>query len=67
MFIYLFGCTESWLRHVGSLVLVAACEITFPDEGLSPGPSHWEHSILAPCTTKEVPVLIFKLLLPWTR
>ena len=29
IFIYLFGCAESWLRHVGSLV--AACGIQVPD------------------------------------
>ena len=35
---YLFGCTESYLQHVGS---------KFPDQGLKPGPLHWELRVLA--------------------
>ena len=54
-FIYLFGCARSQLRHMGSLIfvvacgiLVATCEIQFPDQGLN----------LAPCTgsTKSQPL-----------
>ena len=38
--------------HVGSLVasgklLVEACGIRFPDQGLNPSPLHWELSVLA--------------------
>ena len=38
--------------HVGSLVtsgklLVEACGIKFPDQGLNPSPLHWELSVLA--------------------
>ena len=29
------------------LALAAACEIKFPDQGLNPGPLHWEHRVLA--------------------
>ena len=49
---HLFGCDRSylphlgsfWLQHVGSLavagkLLVAACGIYFPDQGLNPAPS----------------------------
>ena len=32
-----------WLRWV----LVAACEIEFPDQGWNLGPLHWEHKVLA--------------------
>ena len=37
--IYLF----IWLCQV----LVAACGILFPDQGLNLGPLHWEHGVLA--------------------
>ena len=33
------------LRHAGSLV--ASCRIQFPNQGLNPGPLHWDHEILA--------------------
>ena len=38
--------------HSGSLIascefLVAACGISFPDEGLNLGPLNWEHGVLA--------------------
>ena len=48
--IYLFGCSRSWLQLVGSLIffvgslvavcksLVTICGISFPDQGLNPGP-----------------------------
>ena len=43
---------QSLLQRVGSLVvacglLVAACEIQFPDQGSSLGPLHWEFRVLA--------------------
>ena len=28
-------------------LLVAACGIKFPDQGLNPGPLHWERRVLA--------------------
>ena len=28
-------------------LLVAACGIQFPDQGLNPRPLHWEHRVLA--------------------
>ena len=34
LFIYLFGCTRSWLQRARSSV--AACGIYFPDQGLNP-------------------------------
>ena len=36
---------ESSLQQAGALVL--ACGIQFPDQGLNPGPVHWEHGVLA--------------------
>ena len=42
---YLFGCTESWLPHMGSLVV--ACGILFPDQVSNPGPLHWQCGVLA--------------------
>ena len=38
IFIYLFGCAGSYLRHTGCLVV--ACVIQFLDEGLNLGPLH---------------------------
>ena len=40
------------MRHAGSLVeafglLVAACGVSFLDEGLNLSPLHWEHGVLA--------------------
>ena len=37
-FSYLFGHDGSLLWHLGSSV--AACGISFPDQGLNPGPVH---------------------------
>ena len=34
----------SCFGHAGSLL--AACGIYFPDQGLNPGPLHWEHRVL---------------------
>ena len=45
MLIYLFGYAGSPLQHLGSLV--AACKLQFPEEGLNPGPLHWENGVLA--------------------
>ena len=42
IFIYLFGCLESWLRHAGSFVVVCglscsvACGILVPQPGITP-------------------------------
>ena len=52
--VYLFiGCTGSWLQWARSLVEV--CGIGFPDQGLNPGPLHFEFS-LSHWTTREVPI-----------
>ena len=41
-----------------SRVLVAACGIQFPDQGLNPGSQNWEHS-LNYWTTREAPITYF--------
>ena len=46
------GNLRSLWQHVGSLVaayelLVLACRIQFPDQGLNPSSLHWEHGFLA--------------------
>ena len=52
-FIYLFSCTRSQLQHLGCLVtacwglLAVAHRIQFREEGLNPGPLHWELGVLA--------------------
>ena len=46
----LFSCIGSWLQHMGSL-----------DQGLNPGPLHWEHGILATGPPGEPPDLLFKI------
>ena len=38
IFIYWFGCAGSLSLHAGSSVFVEACGISFPDQGLNPGP-----------------------------
>ena len=44
--IYLFGCPRSWLRCLGSLILLAAGHVgSVPWPGT--GPLHWEHRVLA--------------------
>ena len=35
-------------------LLAEACRVYFPDQGLNPGPLHWDHS-LSHWTTREVP------------
>ena len=50
---------QSRLPHAGSLVaarklLVATCEIEFPDQGSNSGPLHWEHRVNH-WTTREAP------------
>ena len=47
---------RSLSRHAGSLVsafelLVAVCELQFPDWGSNLGPLHWECGVLAPGTS----------------
>lgn len=62
VFKYLFGCARSQLWYVGSSVvacelLVAACRIQLPNQGLvreSKSPNHW--------TTREVPLCCLTLL-----
>ena len=55
------GCgTQGFPSVVGSLaaaweLLVAACGIWFPHQGLNPGPFHWEHRILAAGPPGESP------------
>ena len=53
IFFFFFGCTRSYLQHSGPSVaacklLVAACGIQFPNQGLNLGPLHWECGVLAP-------------------
>ena len=45
MLVFFFVCLFLfiWRRHV----LVAACGVWFPDQGLNPGPLRWEHRVLA--------------------
>ena len=45
-FFFSFGCPESYLRHSGSLILVATCGIQFPDQGPNPGHLYWEQGVL---------------------
>ena len=45
LFIYLLGCTRSWLWHSGSLA--ALCGIQFPHPKWNPGPLYREHRVLA--------------------
>ena len=40
---YLFICLFIWLPRV----LAVVCGTYFPDQGLNPGPLHWEHGTLA--------------------
>ena len=44
---YLLGCVESLMLHVGSLIILVAREISFPDQGSNPGLLHWELGVLA--------------------
>ena len=37
---YLFGRGGSELQHLGSLILVAACGMKFPNQGSNPDPLH---------------------------
>ena len=45
--IYLFGWLVGWLVGWLRRVLAAARGISFPDQGLNPGPLHWEREVLA--------------------
>ena len=52
IFFNVFGCTGFQLRYTEFLVLecellVAAYGIQLPDQGLNPGPWHWERGVLA--------------------
>ena len=42
--LFLFGCMESWLQHVGSLIV--ACRISFPDRDSNLDPLLWECQVL---------------------
>ena len=60
---YLFGCTGSWLWHLGSSViivahgfLVVACGIKFPDQGSNLGSLHWDYEFLATGPPGKSPV-----------
>ena len=53
--IYLFGCALSWRQHAGSAIflvtarefLVTVYGIQVSDQGLNPGPLHWESGVSA--------------------
>ena len=51
LFIYLAeldpSCSTWVLLVLCRTLLVATCEIQFPDQGSNPGPRHWEHRALA--------------------
>ena len=47
----------SWLQHVGSLHV--ACGISFPDQGIKPGPCAWATQSLSRWTTRGVPTFGF--------
>ena len=59
--IYLFGCTESQLQHVGSFVV--ACRIQFPENESNLGPAASGAQSLSLCTTREVPFLLILVLI----
>ena len=51
LFVYVFDGTGSQLQHMGSSIFLRACGHSnsscglwgqFPDQGLNPGPLHWE-------------------------
>ena len=46
-FIFFFNIYLFYLFIWLFLALAAACGIKFPDQGLNPGPLHWEHRVLA--------------------
>ena len=48
--------------RMGTSQLWHACGIQFPDQGLNPGPLHWEHS-LTHWTTREVPHVLILFLI----
>ena len=60
-FMYLFGCTESQLQHVGPLVV--ACRIQFPENESNLGPAASGAQSLSLCTTREVPFLLILVLI----
>ena len=69
---YLCGCIWSKLGHMGSLIfivaclvgapkpLVAACGISFPNQGLNLGPLHHEREILVIGPPRKSPGHYFK-------
>ena len=46
-FFFFFNIYLFYLFICLFLALAAACGIKFPDQGLNPGPLHWEHRVLA--------------------
>ena len=58
--IYLLLCTRSQLQHAGSSVFIAACGMQFPDQGLNPGPLHWECGVLATGPPGKTQFLVLK-------
>ncbi|XP_057561359.1 nuclease EXOG, mitochondrial isoform X2 [Hippopotamus amphibius kiboko] len=56
--IYLFGCTESWLWHAGSLVAARMWDLV-PQPGIKPGPPALGAWSLNSLTTREVPGIFF--------
>ena len=64
---------SSWLWHVGSLVVacklsVAACGISFPDQGSNLGPLNWERGVLATRPLgKSLLMSSLTILLPFQR
>ena len=69
MFIYVFGCAGSYLRHLGSLIFIVACKIfscSLWDLVLLPGIEPWPPALgaqsLSHWTTREVPPkVLFKI------
>ena len=64
--IYIFGLTE-WVLVAACRIfnfcwrmwnlLVVACRIQFPDQGLNPGTLHWKHRVLATGLPGKSPLL----------
>ena len=59
IYIYLFGCTRSYLQHVESLVV--ACGIYLPSQGLNPVLLHWEQGVSATGPSGKPQHIIFLL------
>ena len=65
------GTGELQWQHVGSLVaacelLIAACGIQFPDQGLNLGPLHWELRVVTTGPLGKSQNMLLKLIFPVT-